>query len=358
MKSYFHKELEAKANGIRNLILRVYQKICSKPLALEILTKVYGILLEVAETDNEINALLALQITKQALHISPVISDDIMERMEKFVWHQFEDFPRKIQKAFSSDDSIHNFPGEYKKDGSKEQVIVQSKDSLKIITEIHTIALNVLGVHSNRVKLVPLIVKNVSLMPSVELQRRYKDKFIEFLYVQNKIYLIIEDLLSVLANNEVMTIHAKRLVESSIAYLKNCPPDHGHLRKQFLPILKGLMKTYIEYYIPYLDDLLVREFMIGDPNEWPDVRAEASTLFLSLAQYTKEKLNDEQKEKVIKNMLTIINDVGICISIQANAILTINKYIDIISKMKQHVSVILFVEGNTYGYCRYIKSQV
>ena len=154
-------------------------------------------------------------------------------------------------------------------------------------------------------------------------------------------YFIIGNLLRIIPNNDILVKHSQRLADCSMIYLKNCPVEHGEICKAFLPTLKKMVISYIDSYIIHFDDLMNYDILTGENNEWPELRTEASAIILNIARYTKEKLNDNQKEKIIRVILQMVNDIGSNINIQATAILTLNKYIDIISKMNQSVIFIL-----------------
>lgn len=346
MRSYLQQGFGDPSVAMRNLILRTLQKMCSRSLLFTQLNEVQEVLLDVAEGDTEDNALLALRIFKDTLSKNSRMNDSTTRRMEDFVLNRFDtsEFKRRFNLLFPPDDAIQNFAKKsprFESEAHKVRETVLSKDSLKVISEIYNMTLAVLSIQVTRhrdstPRLYSFMVNDVSLMPSEVMKEKYKNRFIDYLQVLNKIYLIIGEAIKSLSS-ESQKAFGNNLVESSIMYLKNCPTDCGHLRKEFLPVLRTLTGFYVDFYCLYLDELLTREFIVGDPNEWPEVRGEASSLLLNLILSKKDKLNDHQKEKVITALFAIVNDVGISVSIQVGAITAINKYIDIISKMPQHV---------------------
>jgi len=363
---------ETPINGVRNVALKVLQKICTHYLPSEQLQQILNTLLEVVEKDNEDNALLGLQIIRDALQKSNASIDTATtEKIEKFIQQQFEGFKDKFNRNFMTEEKSEPVmtpavasqgpavrvygsataspglgpnmaPPQQEADQRKPKQKTSSSDSFKVVAEVQIITLIAMVQFSRKPKpkimeLVPLIVSNLQLMPSKEMQLKKKDKFIDFLWAQSKMYSIISSLLRLRSDGDVLQKSQQAIADCSINFLKNCPPEHSNIRKAFLQTLKSFTTIYIDAYLKHFKDILDYNVLVGENNERQELRVEASNIILNVVQYTKDKLTTEQREWIIRSLLRMINDHTITVTLQGNAVLSLNKYIDIISKMPDSV---------------------
>eukprot|EP00826_Nyctotherus_ovalis_P061243 TRINITY_DN8697_c0_g1_i1.p1 TRINITY_DN8697_c0_g1~~TRINITY_DN8697_c0_g1_i1.p1 ORF type:complete len:369 (+),score=129.44 TRINITY_DN8697_c0_g1_i1:303-1409(+) len=329
---------------VRNVILKIFQKVCNHALSAEQFQQMINTLMVIVESDNEENAIIALQILREAWQKNIQIMDaSVSERIERLLKQQLEKFREKCERTFGSDGTQPGGQAEGKME--KVRMKAASKDSFKIYNEVYILILMAMGVSQGRkampnmMEIMPIVVDNLSFMPDKFAQQKHKDKFIDFLNAQNKMYSIINWVLRSQTASELIQKCSERIANYSITYLKNCPPENSSIRKSFLQILRNMIVSFIDPYLNHLEVLLDYNALVGDNNERQDLRVEASTIILNIAQYTKEKLDNEQKEMMIRDILRMINDITITISIQGNAVLSLNKFIDTISKMPDCVSL-------------------
>jgi len=323
---------------VRNVVLKIFQKVSSHGLVVEQFQQMINTVLVIIENDNEDNAIIALQILREPLqknnYNATILASD---RVEQLLRQQLEGFKRKYERIFCSEPMQTGGQAEQKME--KARIKVASRDSFKIYNEIYLITLIAMGLSQgkrsmpNMIEIMPLIIDSLGLMPSKEAQAKHKDKFIDFLNAQNKMYNIINWTLRSQAGPDFIQRFSTRIADYSIEFLKNCPPDNSTIRKSFLIILRTMISHFIDPYLNHFQDLLDYNLLVGDNNERQDLRVEASNIILNIAQLTKEKIDNNQKEMMIRDILRMINDITITISIQGNAVLALNKYIDIISKM-------------------------
>ncbi len=323
------------------------------------------------EKDNEDNAVLGLQIIREILQKGMQSFDAAtLDRLETYLLRQFQDFKTKFNNNFGSEpeESKNHGPSspavtpspapnaptpvpeqsESSKRGTPHrQPKIPNKDSFKVVSEAYIITLITMGLYSKRPKhkiidFMPHIVEALCLMPSKEAQERLKDKekekLTDFLTAQNKMYSIVCYLLRVPSASDLLQKYAKKIADSSIVFLKNCQPEHSTIRKSMLASLKHLAITYIDAYLEHFDEIMDYDVLVGENIERQDLRTEASVVILNVAQYTREKTTTEQKELIIDDLLRMINDTSITITLQSSAVLTLNRYIDIISHMPDCVS--------------------
>jgi len=315
-------------------MLKIIQKFCFQPLFAEQLKEVYGILLEVINVDIEDHGLLAVRIIKDSLQKNSMRLELVMERLENFVKEQLIDFPLKVERAFS--DTMTDIEGEQK--GAREKI--HSKDSLRLMAEIHTIILIAMGVTEiklkpDMMKLVPDIVKALMLIPTKEKQKKHKERFIELIHAQSKLYFVIGNLIRISCNDELLVENAQKIAECSIAFLKNCPNELKQVRKIFFPVLKTIMTAYTDYFINHLDDLMNYKFLVG---EYKDLKTEAASIILTVGEYAKERLTNMQSRKFIELLIQMVNDLDLSLSDQSLAISYLNKSVDVIFRSPHNVS--------------------
>lgn len=325
-------------------------------------------LLEVIEKDNEENAILAIRIIQDLVQKNMASTEtESLEKMEKYLLQQFKDFKLKYDQNFSTEEPLlyrtpnqimtsplngpnpsptpSHMTGDIADSTKRSKLKMESKDSFKVVAETYLILVLVMGLYSKRPKqkiteFVPHIVEALKMMPPKEIQIRRKEKFADFMLAQNKMYSILGYLLRIQAANEVLQTYSKSIADSSIIFLKACPQEPCSIRKTFLGTLKFLIISYVDSYLDHFKDILNYDVLLGENNERQDLRADAAPIILNVVQYTKEKLSIEQRELIIHDLLRMINDITITLSLQSNAVLALNKYIDVISKMTD--SVILF----------------
>jgi hypothetical protein len=333
---------DSPAGCVRNVILKIFQKVCNYGLVVEQFQQMINTLLAIIEDDNEENAIIALQILREILqknsHNTTSLASDKIEQLLK---QQLESFKLKYERIFCNEPMQTG--GQQEPKIEKARMKAASRESFKVYNEIYVITLMSMGVSQGRravpnmMGVMPIIVDNLGLMPTKEAQLKHKDKFIDFLNAQNKMYNIVNWVIRSQAGPDFIQRFSERIADYSIAYIKNCPLDNSSIRKTFLTILRNMIINFIDPYLRHFQDLLDYNLLVGDNNERQDLRVEASHIILNIAQYTKEKINNDQKEMMIRDILRMINDITITISIQGNAVLALNKYIDIISKMPDSV---------------------
>lgn len=351
----FARSLQAPQNfvsliAVRYVVLKALQKFCAHPLQPEQLRLLYGSLLSLVKDETEDNAMLTLQVIKESAQKNAQVIELVFESVETFLWETFKDFPERVKRVFSVAENAGAVPGPgfaaRRAGGESEQrkarEIVYSKDSMKVVAELHTITLIAMGITTKRLKLkmlglVPLIVAGLELMPSREAQEKHKEKFHNFLHAQNKMYLIFGSLVRISANNDVLQEYAQRVANSSMLFLKNCPVECKQLRKIFLPLVKSIMMAYMDSYTEHFDDLMDYKTLVGEDNEWPELKAEAAGIMQNVAQYARDKLTEAQKERTLRLMLQMINDLDLTPAVQSVAVVTLNKFIDLINKLPQNV---------------------
>ena len=304
--------------------------------------------------------MLGLQIIREILQKGMQCFDaPTLDRLESYLLKQFQDFKNKFNNNFGSDElSGRNHvpsspsmtpsqppapggPSAESSETSKRQHKIHktpNKDSFKVVSEAYIITLITMGLYSKRPKhkiidFMPHIVEALCLMPSKEMQLSRKEKFTDFLSAQNKMYSIVCYLLRVPTASEMLQKYAKKIADSSIEFLKNCLPEHSTIRKSMLSSLKHMAITYIDAYLEHFGDIMDYDVLVGENTERQDLRTEASVVILNVAQYTRDKTTNEQRELIIDDLLRMINDTSITITLQSSAVLTLNRYIDIISKM-------------------------
>ena len=336
-------------NIMRNVVLKIIQKISNHTLPSDRIQKICNVILEVIERDNEENAILGVKIIQDVLLKNIHNTDiEIMEKIEKYLLLQFKDFEHKFHTNFGSTESSllgREAALRTEEGGRRTKPKIASKDSFKVVAEIYLITVIAMGLYSKRPKpkiaeFVPHIVNALKLMPSREIQRAKKEKFIDFIVAQNKLYSIVSYLLRMQAASDALQKYSNDIAEASMTFLKNCPSEQSNVRKNFLGTLKFLIISYIDPYLKHFEDILNYQVLLGE-SERQDLRAQASMIILNVAQYTKDKLTGEQKNLIIHDLLRMINDITVTINFQSNAVVTLNKYIDIISKMSDCSAILM-----------------
>ena len=341
---------------MRNSVIKIIQRVCSKQGVNEYYEKIFEQLLIIAEEDNEENAILAVKTVQELLQkSSQTLTMSVSVKLEQFLTRLFNNFEGKYNRNFggqidtsssmvaapATSPSILNL-AESEEKKSKLKLKASSRDSFKIVSECYVILVLVMGLggktpNKKILSFLPIIVQALEHMPPKEVQMQKKEKFLEFMIAENKIFSLVGFLLRIHEANDELQKQSKSIARNSIKFLKNCPPDTG-LRRSFLITLKNIITSFIDSYLEYLRDIFDFNTLMGYSADRNEVKAEAANVIVNVSHFVRSKLiDDDQRELVLYSLIKLVNDSSIALSPQSGAVTMINKYIEDIFKMKDNV---------------------
>ncbi|XP_044261128.1 transcription-associated protein 1 [Tribolium madens] len=288
-----HFIAEYNIQQVRKLILEMLYRLPTNDLLRPYVKSILSLMLRLLEIDNEENVLICLKIIIE-LHkqYRPAFNLEIQHFLQ-FVKSIYSDLPNHMDKIFEprAPIKVNNLNELNIEELLKEtftmttiQTEKKNKDdtlvtyylipkavlSLKVLQELPIIVVLMYqlykqSVHQDVSDFIPLIMKTITLQPSLE-QRQAptfnKEIFVDFMGAQVKTLSFLAYIIKFYLDH--VQNHSTMMVQGMLGLLMLCPMEVAHLRRELLIAARHILATDLRNrFVPHMEKLFDEDVLLG-----------------------------------------------------------------------------------------------
>uniref|UniRef100_A0AAR5Q8F1 FAT domain-containing protein n=1 Tax=Dendroctonus ponderosae TaxID=77166 RepID=A0AAR5Q8F1_DENPD len=279
---------------VRKLILEILYRLPTNEHLKKYERPILNLMLRLLETDNESNVLVCLKIIIELHKIYKPAMNSGIHQFLKFVKSVYTNLPNHMPKIFEPKTpikvkdltdlnldellqetfTIRSIQTENRsEDGTliaEYFLIPKAVLSLKVLQELPIIVVLMYqlykqDVHQGVSDFIPLIMKTITLQPSLELRQMdnfNKETFVDFMGAQIKTLSFMAYIIK--SYIEVVKNHADSLVQGMLELLSLCPMEVSHLRRELLIAARHILATDLRTkFVPYIERLFDEDVLLG-----------------------------------------------------------------------------------------------